>query len=354
MVGLVDLVQTLTTPHAIDRYLELIRPALTVRDLRAEIVRVRHDANGSVTLRLRPTRRWSGHLAGQYVQIAVVIDGVKHSRCYSPVTVEGRTRELELTVRAHPDGLVSHYLWREARPGMVVDLTPAAGTFVLPDPRPERIVLISGGSGITPVLSMLRTLAAEDHPGEVLFLHYARTPEAVPHRAELTALAREHPRLRVEIRCPGAQSGASGYFDRDTLAGAAPWFRDAQVYVCGPERLMAAVRAVYAAEGLETSVHTEEFTLPTITTDPAEVTGATNFSASGVRTDNTGASLLEQAEAAGLTPEYGCRMGICFSCTAIRRSGCTRNRRTGELDSDPDQPIQLCINAAVGDVDIAV
>ncbi|MQY26361.1 ferredoxin reductase [Nocardia aurantia] len=354
MVGLVDLVQTLTTPHAIDRYLELIRPSLTVRDLRAEIVRVRHDANGSVTLRLRPTRRWAGHLAGQYVQIAVVIDGVKHTRCYSPTTVEGQVRELELTIRAHPHGLVSRYLWREARPGMVLDLTPAAGTFVLPDPRPERIVLISGGSGITPVLSMLRTLAAEDYPGEVLFLHYARSAEAVPHRAELAGLSREHPRLRVEFRYTGAQSGASRHFDHDTLADLAPWFRDARVYVCGPERLMAAVRAVYAAEGLESSVHTEEFTPPTTAVDPADVTGATTFSASGVRSENTGASLLEQAEAAGLTPEYGCRMGICLSCTAIRRSGCTRNRRTGELGSDPDQPIQLCINDAVGDVDIAI
>ncbi|MCX4098129.1 ferredoxin reductase [Nocardia sp. alder85J] len=352
MVGLVDLVQTLTTPHPLDRYLELIRPSLTVRDLRAEIVRVRHDANGSVTLRLRPTRRWAGHRAGQYVSVSVVIDGVKHTRCYSPVTVEGAGRELELTVRAHPDGLVSRHLWRNARAGMVLDLTPAAGTFVLPSPRPERIVLISGGSGITPVLSMLRTLAAEDHRGDVLFLHYARSPESVPHRVELDAVARAHPRMRIEFRYPGAESDR--HFDRDTLTELAPWFPAAQLYVCGPARLMTAVRAVAAAEGIESSVHTEEFTLSNAAVDPAEVSGATSFSASGVRSENTGISLLEQAESAGLTPEYGCRMGICFSCTAIRRSGCTRNLRTGELDSDPDQRVQLCVNAAVGDVDIAL
>ena len=77
-----------------------------------------------------------------------------------------------------------------------------------------------------------------------------------------------------------------------------------------------------------------------------------SFAASGTSADNTGATLLEQAEAAGLTPEYGCRMGICFSCTQVKTSGCTRNIRTGETNSDPDAEIQLCINVPVGDVAI--
>ena len=68
--------------------------------------------------------------------------------------------------------------------------------------------------------------------------------------------------------------------------------------------------------------------------------------------ENSGATLLEQAEAAGLTPEYGCRMGICFTCTKVKTSGCTRNVRNGELHTDPDTEVQLCISAPVGDVAI--
>ncbi|MGK8520116.1 ferredoxin reductase [Nocardia asteroides] len=370
MVDLINLVQTLTSPHPLDRYLELVRPTLTVRDMRAEITHVRRSAPGSVTLTLRPTRQWKGHAAGQYVQIGVVIDGVRHTRCYSPVNAEGGRRHIQLTVKAHPDGLVSQYLYRHAAPGMVVDLTPADGVFRLPEPRPERLLLISGGSGITPVLSMLRTLAEEEHPGEVVFLHYAKSPAVLPHRAELDAIAQRHPNFRVELRYPVrdlaaqvdprapwvdlARPKAGGYFDYDELERVAPWFADAQTYVCGPRSLMDAVRTIYQAEQLEDRLHTEEFTLSVTPADAADAHGTVSFSASGVSAPNTGASLLEQAESAGLSPEYGCRMGICFSCTAVRRSGCTRNLRTGETDSDPDQPIQLCVSAPVGDVEVDI
>ncbi|MBF6333092.1 ferredoxin reductase [Nocardia transvalensis] len=368
-MGLIDLVQTLTTPHPLDRYLELVRPTLTVRDMRAEITHVRRTTPGSVTLTLRPTRQWTGHRAGQFVQIGVLINGVKHTRCYSPVNAQSRRdRHLQLTVKAHPDGLVSQYLYRNAHPGMVVDLAPASGAFALPDPRPDKIVLISGGSGITPVLSMLRTLAEEDYPGKVVFLHYAKSPEVVPHRAELDAIAQRHTNFRIALCYPSldlaeqldgapwscAAPQVGGYFDYDQLERIAPWFADAQTFVCGPPALMAAVRTVFEAEQLESRLHTEEFTIASTPLEVADAEGATTFSASGVRADNTGTSLLEQAESVGLTPEYGCRMGICFTCTSIKRSGCTRNLRTGELDSDPDQPIQLCINAAVGDVDIEI
>ncbi|GAB0106574.1 ferredoxin reductase [Nocardia sp. JMUB6875] len=354
MVGLIDLVQrTMTTPHPLDRYLELVRPTLALRAMRAEITHVRRSAVGSITLTLKPSRQWTGHVAGQYVQIGVVIDGVRHNRCYSPVNAEGRRdRHIELTIKAHPEGLVSNYLHDNAIPGMVVDLEPAGGVFHLPEPRPEQIVLISGGSGITPVLSMLRTLANEGYQGRILFLHYNRSPEWVPHREELEAIAMQHNNVRIEFRYPETQRHP--HFSYDELEALAPWFATARTYLCGPPGLMAAVRTVYEAEQLADRLHSEEFTLATTVIDPTEAEGKTTFSGSGVVSENTGESLLEQAESAGLSPDYGCRMGICFTCTAVKRSGCTRNLRTGELDSDPDQPIQLCISAPVGDVDIAI
>ena len=89
--------------------------------------------------------------------------------------------------------------------------------------------------------------------------------------------------------------------------------------------------------------------------DPNEpVSGEITFAASGRTATNDDRTLLEQAEAAGLTPEFGCRMGICFSCTTIKKAGCTRNVLTGDIDSEADKQIQLCINAPVGDVEIEV
>lgn len=349
------LAEALTTPHRLDRYLELVNPMATVHDVRAQITSVRRSATGSLTLELRPTWQWAGHAAGQFVQVSVVIDGVRHTRCYSPTDSEHRRDgRISITVKAHPHGLVSQHLHRHARPGMVVGLSQADGVFRLPQPRPEKIVLISGGSGITPVLSMLRTLADEGYRGQLAFLHYATGPDAVPHRADVAELAARCADAGVAYGYPAAGSGdVDGYFGREHLEYVAPWYRKAQTFLCGPPALRTAVGQLYAERGLADRLHTEEFTTTLLTTDePAE--GTVSFTASGAEIGNTGASLLEQAEAAGLRPQHGCRMGICFSCTAVKASGCTRNLRTGELDRDPDRRIQLCINAPVGDVAIEI
>jgi ferredoxin-NADP reductase len=352
------LFEALATPHGVDRYLELINPMATVRELRGEVTEVRRQTPDTVTLTLRPNRRWKGFRAGQFVQLHIYVDGVRRTRCYSPAGSQHRSDgRFELTIKAQSGGIVSQYLLAEAAPGMVVGLSPADGTFCLPDQRPERVLLVSGGSGITPVLSMLRTLCDEGHTGEVVFVHYANTAADVAYRPELAQLAAEHPNVRVVFgyteHTPGSDEDSSGgelrgLFDESHLRHAAPWFADADTYLCGPAALMHAVREQYRGAGIEARLHTEEFA--SALAAPAVAGGTVSFERSGVTAENSGISLLEQAEAAGLNPEYGCRMGICFSCTKVKTSGCTRDLRTGAVHSDPDTEIQLCISAPVGDV----
>lgn len=349
-----SLLEALATPHGVDRYLELVNPMLTVRELRAEVTDVHRSTADTVTLTLRPTRQWRGFRAGQFVQVTVLIDGVRRTRCYSPACSQYRADgRIELTIKAHPEGLVSQYLHANAAPGLVVGLSQADGTFRLPDERPEKVLLISGGSGITPVLSMLRTLCDEDFAGDVTFLHYAYTEGDVACLDALRELAARHDNVRLVLAYTDATDGdLTGFFGREHLEQAAPWYADAQTFLCGPPGLMRSVRDEFEALGLTDRLHTEEFAPAPIVVDPDEVSGAVTFDRSGLTADNTGATLLEQAEAAGLTPEYGCRMGICFSCTKVKTSGCTRNVLTGETNSDPDTEIQLCVSAPVGDVAI--
>jgi stearoyl-CoA 9-desaturase NADPH oxidoreductase len=348
------LLEALATPHGVDRYLELVHPMLTVRELRAVVTSVERTTAGSVTLTVRPTRQWKGFAAGQFVQVAVDIDGVRRTRCYSPSCSQHRADGcIEITVKAHQDGLVSQYLHAHAEPGLVLGLSPADGTFTLPTPRPQKVLLVSGGSGITPVLSMLRTLTEEGYAGEIVFLHYASSEADVAHRAELRAIAARYDNVRLVLAYTRQESGGDlhGRFDETHLADAAPWYAaDGQTYLCGPPGLMATVTEHYAKKGIADSLHVEEFTPPAFAPVDGEATGTVTFGATTV--ENSGATLLEQAEAAGLNPEYGCRMGICFTCTKVKTAGCTRNVRTGELHTDPDQEIQLCISAPVGDVAI--
>jgi stearoyl-CoA 9-desaturase NADPH oxidoreductase len=350
------LVEALATPHGIDRYLELVHPMLTVRELRAVVTDADRSCADSVTLTLRPTRQWRGFRAGQFVQVAVDVDGVRYTRCYSPSCSQYRSDgRIELTVKAHAQGVVSQYLYAAARPGLVIGLSQADGSFRLPQPRPDQLLLISGGSGITPVLSMLRTLLDENHPGEIVFVHYARAEADVAQLAQLRAVADVHPNVRLVLAFTRSRSGGDlyGHFDETHLAEVAPWYADAQTFLCGPPALMSAIREHYAAKGIEDSLHTEEFTLAGTggaAGAAGDATGEVRFGDTVV--ENSGATLLEQAEAAGLSPEYGCRMGICFTCTKVKTSGCTRNVRTGELHRDPDTEVQLCISAPVGDVAI--
>lgn len=346
--------ELLTTPHRVDRYLELLSPMVTLQEMRAEVTDVRR-AGSSTMLTLRPTRQWEGFDAGQFVRIGVVIDGVRQTRCYSPTgSAHDRARRIELTVKAHPGGLVSNYLHQHAEPGMVVDLAQADGDFRLPVHRPDGVLLISAGSGITPVLSMLRTLTSEGYSGDIAFLHYATGPDEVAHRDELLELATTYPNVTVALGYPSSGGGdLDGRFGLDHLESAAPWYRKAHTYVCGPAGLMDSVRSTFEDLGIVDRLYVEAFTLTPVVVD-GPVEGTVSFTKSEVTAPNSGAPLLQQAEAAGLTPASGCRMGICFSCTAIKKSGCTRDLRTGEVSSDPDQRIQLCINAPVGDVAVEV
>ncbi|GAA4397923.1 ferredoxin reductase [Tsukamurella soli] len=341
-----SVVQAALAPHAVDRYLELIDPMITWTDVRGRVTSVTRRTDRTVTFTLTPTRQFEGFEAGQFVQVSAVIDGVRHSRCFSPATSQHDRGALEFTITAHDDGFMSKHLRDTLTAGDVLGLSQAAGTFTLPAQRPADIRLVSGGSGITPVLSIMRTLVDEDHAGTIELLHFCRDETDNPYRAELERLAR---RTGISVRYVYTRSGG-GHFgagDLESLGDVA--------FACGPAGLLAAVSEHYAERGAADRLRIEEFTPPVpASTDPSDATGTLTFAESGVTAENDGRSVLDQAESAGLFPESGCRMGICFSCTAVRTSGCTRSLLTGELDSEPERHIQLCVSAPVGDVEIAL
>ncbi len=349
-----QLLDALTAPHGTDRYLELVRPTWSRRDARAEVIAVNRPGTGAVTLRLRPNRSWSGFRAGQFINVGVEIDGVRETRCYSPAGAERATGLIEITVRAHPEGRVSNWLHENARPGLFVELSEADGDFILPQARPDRLLLISGGSGITPVISMLRTLCDENHRGEIAFLHYSPSPAFVTYDEELRKLSWSRPNVRIlhsHTRVEGA-GDLDGHFTREHLREAIGDHAGAEAYVCGPPGLIEAVRGAYLEDGLEERLHVESFLPPTLAIATDEAEGSVQFAASGASVANSGRTLLEQAEEAGLSPEFGCRMGICHSCTCTKTAGTVRNVITGAVSNAENEDIQICVSVPTGDVQI--
>jgi ferredoxin-NADP reductase len=338
-----DLVNLLTGPHGVDRYTELVAPTWTRGEGRAKVVDVRRTTPRSVTLVLAPNEAFAGTAkAGQYVNLSVEIDGRQHTRCYSPANAEGASH-VELTIGHHDGGLVSTFLYERARRGMVVGLGGVGGDFVLPAQRPRRILLVSGGSGITPVMAMLRTLVDEDHPGEIAFVHYARNRADACYRDELAAM----PGVRVLHGYTRSAGGdLEGRFGPEHLAAAMP--EPDAVFVCGPTALIDAVREHCK------NVQSESFVPPTLDLPAAPSGGRVTFADSDIEVVDDGRSLLEQAESAGLSPESGCRMGICHTCTRRKTGGVVRNLTTGAVSTAPDEDVQICVSVPVGDVDIAL
>jgi len=351
----VRLLDVAATPTGVDRYVELVRPSWSSTEVRAKVVRVVRATPRSVTLSLRPNGNWTGFTAGQYTQLSVEIDGVRHTRCYSMANAAASGHGLiELSITARPGGRVSQHLRRAAKRGQTVALTPAQGTFTLPEVEPAHLLLISGGSGITPVMSMLRTRCALGWSNPVTFLHYAPTASDMLYRDDLAELARSAPGLRV-LRVFTDQPGTGdldGLLTRRQLAGAAPDWMEAEAFVCGPPPLMETARSLFSQFGRAGHLHTEDFTPARFSTEARAVDGTVRFGASELGVASDGRPLLVQAEAAGLAPHSGCRMGICHTCTRRLCSGVVRDAVTGDLATGPDVDVRICVSVPIGDVEI--
>ena len=351
-----DLVDRLVAPHGVDRYLELVDPTWTVREVRAEVVGVRRQTPGTVTLTLRPNGAWAGFVAGQHVVVGVEIEGTVHQRCFSLAGSPDRADGLlELTIKANPTGRVSAHLVAHARPGMVLRLSQAQGDFVLPPAQElaasaDHLVFISGGSGITPVLSMLRSLVDAGHRGPVTFVHYGCTADDVCYRFELARLVADLPdgRLLIGLTDQPGVGDLDGFFGPSHLAAIADDPASCQVYLCGPAPLMASVEGAFADLGLSERVHLERFG-PVAPSGGEVGEGAITFARSGIAVPSVG-TVLETAEAAGLAPAFGCRRGICGTCTATKSSGVVRSTVTGDRSAADAEPIRPCTTIACGDV----
>ncbi len=340
--GVGRLARLLTTPLVPADYVDLFSPLSSPATLRARVVEVRPETRDAVTLVLQPGHGWRGHVAGQYIRIGVDVDGVRQWRAYSLTEPPRRDGRLTITVKAIEDGVVSTHLVRRARPGLLVTLDQATGDFTLPSRRPAKALFVTAGSGITPVMGMLRD--GLDDLTDAVMVHCAPTASDVIYGAELRQLAASG-RLRLVER----HDDVHGMLRIDQIAELVPDFAERETWVCGPTGLLDAAEAFWAGHGIADRMHTERFR-PTIVV-PGEG-GVVAFTASEVSVDCDGATpILTAGEAAGVLMPSGCRMGICFGCVVPLREGAVRDLRTGELTTAADGDgikIQTCISAAAG------
>lgn len=343
---------TLTTPLLPDDYTKLLNPLWSARELRGRVEAVVPETDDAATLVIKPGWGWSfDHEAGQFVGIGVDVDGRWHWRSYS-LTSPPRTEDdrITITVKAMPEGFLSEHLVRGLEPGTVVRLAQPSGEFVLPDPPPAKLLFWTGGSGITPVIGMLRTLERRGTLPDVVHIHSAPDEASFLFAGELAQLARRHPadgehgyHLHTNL------DDRDGIFTLDRLDEVCPDWRDRQAWVCGPPPMLEAAENHWNDVGLGDSLHIERFQPAGFAAGESEAGGTVRFATSNKTADVDGATtLLEAGEQVGIGMPYGCRMGICHTCTLTLVEGRVVDLRNGEQHEGPNTRIQTCVSAAAG------
>jgi len=338
-----------------DFYARLVSRRLTARRVIARVESIRTETASVKSFLLRPNGHFKGFCAGQHVNVTVEIDGVRHTRSYSPSNAPDGRHRVVLTVKRHPAGLVSQWLHEHLEVGALVELGQAFGDFTASS-EPQKLLLVAGGSGITPIASLLRDACRPSRTPDVVVLVYARTYADLIFARELGALTDEYPGVRVHFALTGeapAGGNLSGRFSGTHLDFVAPDARERQTFVCGPRTLVDGVRALWAERGLSAPLKTETFSPFVTVPDGANLAPTVRVTAArSVRSfaANKAVPLLVQAEGAGLAPAHGCRQGICYSCTCRKRSGIVQNLSTGAISSEPDEDVRLCITVPLSDV----
>jgi ferredoxin-NADP reductase len=347
----------------LDRQVEFwlgeIRPAWSLEELRARVVEVIDETHDVKTFVLAAPGRawpgaqaWPGHRAGHYVPVDVEIAGKRVRRCYSISSPPGAKR-IAVTVKRVPGGVVSTWMHERVQPGDVLTLGAPAGNFVLPERTPGKLLLLSGGSGVTPVMSILRDLAARDELRDVVFVHAARSRADVIFARELERLASRHPGLRLAFRFD--DDPRHGRLDESSLRALVPDLAERETYLCGPEGMMSALARTWTDAGIAHRLHCERFVALRAAPRAPSATAKVRLTVAErtVVADGKG-SLLEQLERSGEKPAYGCRMGICNTCRCRKRSGVVEDLVTGAISDGPDEDIRLCSSVACSDLELAL
>jgi stearoyl-CoA 9-desaturase NADPH oxidoreductase len=335
-----------TWPLKIDDYLELITPLWSVEERRGRIERVHRETDDAVTVFITPGFRWIGHRAGQYVRIGFDVEGKRHWRAYSLSSDAARPDgQITITVKRTENGVVSRFLSSTQAAGSIVTLGSVEGEFTLPSPTPAKVLFLTAGSGVTPVMAMLRSLSRSGDFPDVLHIHSARTPSEAIFAADLAALAERHEGYRVTQRA----TGKDGRLKPESLDDVCPDWRERETFACGPGAMLDAIKEHFAAAGVPDRLHMESFEHMLLAGATGQG-GTITFAGSEISAECDGATaILEAGENAGAVLPYGCRMGICHTCTGTLTDGSVRDLRTGDVTRAGTE-IRTCVNSPDGDI----
>lgn len=336
--------------------IQMALPGWTTDTVRSKVVGVRYESDEVYSLEIRPGFGWKIFQPGQHIQITAEQEGVLQTRTFSISSSPEyykKTGLIELTIREQQAGKVTPWLKNHFAQKGYCNLSQAMGTFVLPNNQTP-LVMIAGGSGITPFRSMLGHLAKQNSQRDVQLLFYIRNEDNSLFKQEFENIAAQFKNIKVTL----INSEKEGFISSEHLQEHCPDLLARTLMVCGPTPMIQATRRLAAEMGLtEDKIRFEYFGAAPIEMNVDETEVFVNFTHSRVSTvSNTKEplTLLDLAESEGLKPLSGCRVGVCMQCVCTKKSGVVFNTLTGQHSDTGIQDIQACISVPVSDVELDI
>lgn len=278
------------------------------------------------------------HVAGQYINLMLTIDGKRVNRSYTIASSPTRNAYCEISVKRAQNGYGSKHLHDTWREGSLIKASAPAGKFVFAGHESARVVLIAGGIGITPMMSVVRSLTDRGWIGDIYLMFSVRKLVDVVFRDELAYLQARFPRLHVKVTLTNdpdvAWDGARGQITRELIEGFVPDLKHGPILLCGPDPMMTGMRALLVSLGIPDAEILQEAFIspPAVSSDAPEtveeisVDGVANieFRRTGKTAEQTDLTVLEAAEDAGVSIPFECRSGICGQCKTHLISGKVR------------------------------
>lgn len=338
--------------HAADFWLQKLNPLWSIGQALGKILKKQQVANDMVSFTIQTNRHFQPGLAGQHHPVIVECQGSRYERTYSLSVLD--PQQVVLTVKKVDQGVVSGWLVNQAKVGDIIEFGAPYGDMCLTNTQ-SNLVLLAAGSGITPMQSLLETLAQQHFNHQnVQLLYWVKTHADAAFQQHFEQLSQKYPNFKYQIFYTQADASdpvvtLSELHQRidalhlDLVKDVA----NSSVYACGPSGFVAKVSALFAESP---DLKVEAFSLSPIAND---ATGSVNITLSKSQKTVTiakGQSILEGLEQQNIRPTYGCRMGICNKCVCSKAQGSTKNLVNGGENTEPGSILKLCVNSAQTDL----
>jgi len=327
----------------------------SVNRIKAKVVRIEDESPDTKSFYLRPNSLWKGFIPGQHLSISVKINGRFQTRTFS-FSSHPKEKYIRITVKKIPGGQVTNFLHENSKIGDIWDLGEAEGSFILNDLKKDtQLLYISGGSGITPILSHLKNLSLENFTSPITLLYFAKTEKDLLFKNELNLLTHTLPSLKIIYFLSDEKNPNynTGIFSKEILFHHIPNFRECSTFICGPEGLKNLVLDLYRSENLLDKLQSEDFCISnTIETDFESQKVKLLYRS---REEEVGSSnILDSLLSKGISLQHGCKAGICNTCACMKAKGRVKNMITGKISEDSREKIKLCVSIAMTEVHLEV